>query len=85
MINNKIFFAVAAASLVTIAGFLAIIYKQNLLTSVEAQSQTVSNASATTNMSSSINGNNNNNTNQWPNIHQNVKTNFNQNVTFPNI
>ena len=84
MINNKIFFVLAAAALVTIGGLLAIISKENLLTSVEAQSQTVSNANVTTNMSSST-INDNNNTNQWPNIHQNVKTNFNQNVTFPNI
>ncbi len=39
-------------------------------------------------MSSLIDNNatsNNNDTNQWPNIHPNVRTNFNQNVSFPNI
>jgi len=86
VINNRIFFAVAIAALVTIGGLLAIIPKQNLLTLVEAQSQTGSGSS--TNISSLIDNNatsNNNNTNQWPNIHPNVRTNFNQNVTFPNI
>jgi carbonic anhydrase/acetyltransferase-like protein (isoleucine patch superfamily) len=78
--NNKIFFAVATATLVTIGGLYAAIPIQNLLLpAVEAQSQT---NTASTNMNSS---NNNNNTNQWPNIHPNVRTNFNQNVTFPNI
>jgi carbon dioxide concentrating mechanism protein CcmM len=77
--NNKIFFAVATATLVTIGGLYAAIHIQNLLLpAVEAQSQT---NTASTNMNSS----NNNNTNQWPNIHPNVRTNFNQNVTFPNI
>ena len=76
--NNKIFFAVATATLVTIGGLYAAIPIQNLLLpAVEAQSQT---NTASTNMNSS-----NNNTNQWPNIHPNVRTNFNQNVTFPNI
>lgn len=80
--NNKIFFAVATATLVTIGGLYAAIPIQNLLLpAVEAQSQT---NTASTNMNSS-NNNNNNNTNQWPNIHPNVRTNFNQNVTFPNI
>ena len=86
MTNNRIFFAVSIAALVTIGGLLAIIPKQNLLTLVEAQSQTGSGSS--TNMSSLIDNNatsNNNDTNQWPNIHPNVRTNFNQNVTFPNI
>ncbi len=79
--NNKIFFAVATATLVTIGGLYAAIPIQNLLLpAVEAQSQT---NTASTNMNSS--NNNNNNTNQWPNIHPNVRTNFNQNVTFPNI
>jgi carbonic anhydrase/acetyltransferase-like protein (isoleucine patch superfamily) len=82
--NNKIFFAVATATLVTIGGLYAAIPIQNLLLpAVEAQSQT---NTASTNMNSSNNNNNNNNnTNQWPNIHPNVRTNFNQNVTFPNI
>lgn len=80
MTNNRIVFAIAAAALVTIGGLVAIIPKENLLPSVQAQSQTES--SGSTNMSSIIN---NNNTNQWPNIHPNVRTNFNQNVTFPNI
>ena len=80
--NNKIFFIVATATLVTIGGLYAAIPIQNLLLpAVEAQSQT---NTASTNMNSS-NNNNNNNTNQWPNIHPNVRTNFNQNVTFPNI
>jgi carbonic anhydrase/acetyltransferase-like protein (isoleucine patch superfamily) len=79
--NNKSFFAVATATLVTIGGLYAAIHIQNLLLpAVEAQSQT---NTASTNMNSS--NNNNNNTNQWPNIHPNVRTNFNQNVTFPNI
>lgn len=79
--NNKIFFAIATATLVTIGGLYAAIPIQNLLLpAVEAQSQT---NTASTNMNSS--NNNNNNTNQWPNIHPNVRTNFNQNVTFPNI
>ena len=79
--NNKIFFAVATATLVTIGGLYAAIPIQNLLLpEVEAQSQT---NTASTNMNSS--NNNNNNTNQWPNIHPNVRTNFNQNITFPNI
>ena len=81
MINNRMFFVVSATALVTIGGLLAIIPKESLLTYVEAQSQTDS--SGSTNMSSIIN--NNNNTNQWPNIHPNVRTDFNQNVTFPNI
>jgi carbonic anhydrase/acetyltransferase-like protein (isoleucine patch superfamily) len=77
--NNKIFFAIATATLVTIGGLYAAIPIQNLLLpAVEAQSQT---NTASTNMNSS----NNNNTNQWPNIHPNVRTNFNQNVSFPNI
>jgi carbonic anhydrase len=80
MTNNRIVFAIAAAALVTIGGLVAIIPKENLLPSVQAQSQTEN--SGSTNMSSIIN---NNNTNQWPNIHPNVRTNFNQNVTFPNI
>lgn len=81
--NNKIFFAIATATLVTIGGLYAAIPIQNLLLpAVEAQSQT---NTASTNMNSSNNNNNNNNTNQWPNIHPNVRTNFNQNVTFPNI
>lgn len=80
MTNDRIVFAIAAAALVTIGGLVAIIPKENLLPSVQAQSQTES--SGSTNMSSIIN---NNNTNQWPNIHPNVRTNFNQNVTFPNI
>jgi carbonic anhydrase len=80
--NNKIFFAIATATLVTIGGLYAAIPIQNLLLpAVEAQSQT---NTASTNMNSS-NNNNNNNTNQWPNIHPNVRTNFNQNVSFPNI
>jgi carbonic anhydrase/acetyltransferase-like protein (isoleucine patch superfamily) len=80
--NNKIFFAVATATLVSIGGLYVAIPIQNLLLpAVEAQSQT---NTASTNMNS-INNNNNNNTNQWPNIHPNVRTNFNQNVTFPNI
>jgi carbonic anhydrase len=80
MTNNRIVFAIAAAALLTIGGLLAIILKENLLPPVQAQSQT--NNSGSTNMSGIIN---NNNTNQWPNIHPNVRTNFNQNVTFPNI
>ena len=77
--NNKIFFAVATAAIVTIGGLYATIPTQNLLLpAVEAQSQT---NTESTNMNSSYN----NNTNQWPNIHPNVRTNFNQNVTFPNI
>src|SRR5215213_2664776 len=77
--NNKIFFAVATAAIVTIGGLYATIPTQNLLLpAVEAQSQT---NTESTNMNSSCN----NNTNQWPNIHPNVRTNFNQNVTFPNI
>jgi carbonic anhydrase/acetyltransferase-like protein (isoleucine patch superfamily) len=82
--NNKIFFAIATATLVTIGGLYAAIPIQNLLLpAVEAQSQT---NTASTNMNSSNNNNNNNNnTNQWPNIHPNVRTNFNQNVSFPNI
>jgi carbonic anhydrase len=78
--DNKIFFAVATAAIVTIGGLYATIPTQNLLLpAVEAQSQT---NTESTNMNSSYN---NNNTNQWPNIHPNVRTNFNQNVTFPNI
>jgi carbonic anhydrase/acetyltransferase-like protein (isoleucine patch superfamily) len=77
--DNKIFFAVATAAIVTIGGLYATIPIQNLLLpAVEAQSQT---NTESTNMNSSYN----NNTNQWPNIHPNVRTNFNQNVTFPNI
>jgi carbonic anhydrase len=83
--NNKIFFAVATATLVTIGGLYAAIPIQNLLLpAVEAQSQT-NTASTNMNSSNNNNNNNNNNTNQWPNIHPNVRTNFNQNVTFPNI
>jgi carbonic anhydrase/acetyltransferase-like protein (isoleucine patch superfamily) len=83
--NNKIFFAVATATLVTIGGLYAAIPIQNLLLpAVEAQSQT-NMASTNMNSSNNNNNNNNNNTNQWPNIHPNVRTNFNQNVTFPNI
>jgi carbonic anhydrase len=78
--DNKIFFAVATAAIVTIGGLYATIPTQNLLLpAVEAQSQT---NTGSTNMNSS---NNNSNTNQWPNIHPDVRTDFNQNVTFPNI
>jgi len=77
--DNKIFFAVATAAMVTIGGLYATIPTQNLLLpAVEAQSQT---NTESTNMNSSYN----NNTNQWPNIHPNVRTDFNQNMTFPNI
>jgi carbonic anhydrase len=79
MKNNKNFFAVATAAIVTIGGLYATFPILNvLLPAVEAQSQT---NTESTNMNSSYN----NNTNQWPNIHPNVRTNFNQNVTFPNI
>jgi carbonic anhydrase len=78
--SDKIFFAVATAAMVTIGGLYASFLILNLLLpAVEAQSQT---NIGSTNMNSS---NNNNNTNQWPNIHPNVRTDFNQNVTFPNI
>jgi carbonic anhydrase len=80
MKSNKIFFAVATAAIVTIGGLYATFPILNLLLpAVEAQSQT---NTGSTNMNSS---NNNSNTNQWPNIHPDVRTDFNQNVTFPNI
>jgi carbonic anhydrase len=81
MKNNKNFFAVATAAIVTIGGLYATFPILNvLLPAVEAQSQT---NTGSTNMNSS--NNINNNTNQWPNIHPDVRTDFNRNVTFPNI
>src|SRR5215212_5886841 len=80
--NNKILFAVATAAIVTIGGLYAAFPILNplhlLLPAAEAQSQTNTG-------STNVNSSNNNNTNQWPNIHQNVRTHFNENVTFPNI
>ena len=77
--NDKIFFAVATAAMITLGGVYASFLILNLLLpAVEAQSQT-------NNGSTNMNSSNNNSTNQWPNIHQNVRTDFNQNVTFPNI
>jgi carbonic anhydrase len=80
--NNKILFAVATAAIVTIGGLCAAFPILNplhlLLPAAEAQSQTNTG-------STNVNSSNNNNTNQWPNIHQNVRTHFNENVTFPNI